>query len=162
MKTTLLILLFTACLSSCSSAQPSSNVSESSTSKDQESENESSEGEIEMKLKLAINDYEFDVTLEENDATQELVEMARNEPITIRFEDYGGFEKVGPLGRSLTTDNSRITTKPGDIVVYQGNQIVMFYGTNTWSYTMLGHVDDLTNWEAALSPDEVTAVFSLR
>ena len=115
-----------------------------------------------MKLKLAINDYEFDVTLEENDATQELVEMARNEPITIRFEDYGGFEKVGPLGRSLTTDNSRITTKPGDIVVYQGNQIVMFYGTNTWSYTMLGHVDDLTNWEAALSPDEVTAVFSLR
>ena len=161
MKTTPLIMLFTACLSSCSSAQPSSNVSESSTSKDQESENESSEGEIEMKLKLAINDYEFDVTLEENDATRELVEMARNEPITIRFEDYGGFEKVGPLGRSLTTDNSRITTKPGDIVVYQGNQIVMFYGTNTWSYTMLGHVDDLTNWEAALSPDEVTAVFSL-
>ena len=69
--------------------QPSSNVSESPTNKDQESENESSDGEIEMKLKLAINDYEFDVTLEENDATQELVEMARNEPITIRFEDYG-------------------------------------------------------------------------
>ena len=161
MKTTLLILLFTACLSSCSSAQPSSNVSESSTSKDQESENESSEGEIEMKLKLAINDYEFDVTLEENDSTRELVEMARNEPITIRFEDYGGFEKVGHLGRSLTTDNARITTKPGDIVLYQGNQIVMFYGSNTWAYTMLGHVDDLTNWEAALSPDEVTAVFSL-
>ena len=53
------------------------------------------------------------------------------------------------------------TLNPGDIVVYQGNQIVMFYGANTWSYTMLGHVDDLTNWEAALSPDEVTAVFSL-
>ena len=147
MKVTLLILpifLFAACLSSCNSTRPTTNETGSSTNENQESENESNEDENEMKLKLEIKDYEFDVTLEENDSSHELVDMARNEQITINFEDYGGFEKVGPLGRSLTTNNTRITTKPGDIVLYQGNQIVMFYGLNTWSYTMLGHVDDLT------------------
>lgn len=164
MKVTLWILpifLFTACLSSCNGAQLSNNETGSSTNENQESENESNEDEIEMKLKLEIKDYEFDVTLEENDATRELVEMARNEPITINFEDYGGFEKVGPLGRSLTTDNTRITTKAGDIVLYQGNQIVMFYGSNTWSYTILGHVDDLTYWEEALGDGGVAATFTL-
>ena len=132
MKVTLLILpilLFAACLSSCNSTQPTTNETGSSTNENQKNENESNEDENEMKLKLKIKDYEFDVTLEENDASHELVEMARNEQITINFEDYGGFEKVGPLGRSLTTDNTRITTKPGDIVLYQGNQIVMFYGS---------------------------------
>lgn len=164
MKVTLLILpiiLFAACLSSCNSTRPTTNETGSSTNENQESENESNEDENEMKLKLEIKDYEFDVTLEENDASHELVEMARNEQITINFEDYGGFEKVGPLGRSLTTDNTRITTKPGDIVLYQGNQIVMFYGSNTWSYTMLGHVDDLTYWEEALGDDDVVATFTL-
>lgn len=164
MKVTLLILpifLFAACLSSCNSTRPTNNETGSSTNENQESENESNEDENEMKLKLEIKDYEFNVTLEENDASHELVEMARNEQITINFEDYGGFEKVGPLGRSLTTDNTRITTKPGDIVLYQGNQIVMFYGSNTWSYTMLGHVDDLTYWEEALGDDDVVATFTL-
>lgn len=164
MKVTLLILLiflFAACLSSCNSARPTTNETGSSTNENQESENESNEDENEMKLKLEIKDYEFYVTLEENDASHELVEMARNEQITVNFEDYGGFEKVGPLGRSLTTDNTRITTKPGDIVLYQGNQIVVFYGSNTWSYTMLGHVDDLTYWEEALGDDDVVATFTL-
>ena len=157
----LLIFLFAACLSSCNSARPTTNETGSSTNENQESENESNEDENEMKLKLEIKDYEFYVTLEENDASRELVEMARNEQITINFEDYGGFEKVGPLGRSLTTDNTRITTKPGDIVLYQGNQIVVFYGSNTWSYTMLGHVDDLTYWKEALGDDDVVATFTL-
>lgn len=164
MKITLLILpifLFAACLSSCNSTRPATNETGSSTNENQESENESNEDEKEMKLKLEIKDYEFDVTLEENDTSHEFVEMARNEQITINFEDYGGFEKVGPLGRSLTTDNTLIKTKLGDIVLYQGNQIVVFYGSNTWSYTMLGHVDDLTYWEEALGDDDVVATFTL-
>lgn len=164
MKLKSLLFLFVVSISSlasCNSARPTDNETGSSTNENQGSENGSNEDEIEMKLKLEIKDYEFDVTLEENDATHELVEMARNEPITISFEDYGGFEKVGPLGRSLTTDNTRITTKAGDIVLYQGNQIVMFYGSNTWSYTMLGHVDDLTYWEEALGEGDVAATFTL-
>lgn len=156
-----LFVLLGSPFSSCNSTQLSNNKSESTTNENQESENESGGDEIEMKLKLGIKDYEFDVTLEENDATNELVEMVKTEPITISFKDYGGFEKIGPLGRNLPTDNANITTKPGDIVLYQGNQIVMFYGSNTWDYTMLGHVDDLTYWEEALGNSDVVATFTL-
>ena len=82
-------------------------------------------------------------------------------PITINMSDYSGFEKVGSLGRSLTTSNSQMTTNAGDIVLYNGNQIVMFYGANSWSYTKLGHIDDLTGWESALGDGDITAVFSV-
>ena len=62
---------------------------------------------------------------------------------------------------NLTTDDTHITTKPGDIVLYLGNRIVMFYGSNTWSYTMLGHVEDLNYWKEALGDGEVVATFTL-
>lgn len=151
-----LFTLFSFLLASCDNVVSSTGEVESSIN-----ENSSSGDEEEMKLKLEIKDFEFDVMLEENDATEELIEMARNEPITINFEDYGGFEKVGPLGTNLTTDDTHITTKPGDIVLYLGNRIVMFYGSNTWSYTILGHVEDLTYWEEALGDGEVVATFTL-
>lgn len=151
-----LFTLFSFLLASCDNVVSSTGEEQSSIN-----ENSSSGDEEEMKLKLEINDFEFDVMLEENDATEELIEMARNEPITINFEDYGGFEKVGPLGTNITTDDTHITTKPGDIVLYLGNRIVMFYGSNTWSYTILGHVEDLTYWEEALGDGEVVATFTL-
>ena len=60
------------------------------------------------------------------------------------MSDYGGFEKVGALPQSFTTSNSQITTEPGDIMLYQGYNIVIFYGSNTWSYTPLGKIDGAT------------------
>ncbi len=60
------------------------------------------------------------------------------------MSDYGGFEKVGTLPLSFTTSNSQISTAPGDIMLYQGNQMVIFYGTNSWSYTRLGKIDNAT------------------
>ncbi|MDE6394328.1 MAG: hypothetical protein K2K77_03205, partial [Duncaniella sp.] len=68
-------------------------------------------------------------------------------PITVSMEDYGGFEKVGELPRSLPTSNSQITTVAGDIMLYQGDNIVIFYGSNTWSYTRLGKIDNATSAE---------------
>ena len=75
--------------------------------------------------------------------------------------DYSGFEKVGALGTSLPTSNSQTTTQSGDIVLYQGNQIVIFYGSNSWSYTRLGKIDDLTGWKDALGSGDVTVTFSM-
>ena len=75
------------------------------------------------------------------------------------MNDYAGFEKVGSLGTSLPTSNSQTTAQPGDIVLYNGNQIVVFYGTNSWSYTRLGHINDLTGWEDALGSGDVTITF---
>lgn len=114
-----------------------------------------------MKMNVQVGNYTFTATLEENSAVQELVEMMQAGPVTIHMSDYSGFEKVGPLGKSLTTSNSQTTTVAGDIVLYNGNNIVMFYGSNSWSYTRIGKIDDLTDWAAALGSGDITAVFTL-
>ncbi len=92
----------------------------------------------------------FSATFADNSGAQALKELLADGDITIRMSDYGGFEKVGSLGRSLPTSNSQTTTQAGDIVLYQGNQIVMFYGSNTWSCTRLARIENLTGWRDAL------------
>ena len=125
-------------------------------------ENESSEEEnSEMKMIVNVNGQDFTATLENNSAVDALVQMMESGPVTLQLSDYAGFEKVGPLGQSLPTSNSQTTTHAGDIVLYQGNQIVMFYGSNSWSYTRLGHIDDLTGWEEALGSGDVTVTLSM-
>ena len=114
-----------------------------------------------MNVKVQVGDTIFSATLEENAAVSALVEMMRESPVVLQMSDYSGLEKVGPLGTSLPADNSQTTTHAGDIVLYNGNQIVIFYGSNSWSYTRLGHIDDLTGWEEALGNGDVTVTFSL-
>lgn len=127
----------------------------------QQNDNETGKEEnAEMRMKVQVGDSIFTAALENNAAVHALVEMMEKEPVVIRMSDYSGFEKVGALGKSLPTDNSRTTTEAGDIVLYQGNQIVMFYGSNAWSYTRLGRVEDLTGWEDALGSGDVTVTFS--
>lgn len=114
-----------------------------------------------MKMNVQVGSAAFTATLEKNTAVDALVEMMQEAPVTIQMSDYAGFEKVGALGTSLPTSNRQTTTRSGDIVLYQGDQIVMFYGTNSWSYTRLGHIDDLTGWADALGSGNVTATFTL-
>ncbi len=77
------------------------------------------------------------------------------------MEDYGGFEKVGPLGTTLTRNDTRITTQPGDVILYQGNQITIYYGTNTWNFTRLAKINDSTDLQAKLGAGTVQVTFSL-
>ena len=114
-----------------------------------------------MNMKVQVGDTIFSATLEENVAVSALVEMMQESPVVLPMSDYSGFEKVGSLGTSLPADNSQTTTHAGDIVLYNGNQIVIFYGSNSWSYTRLGHIDDLTGWEEALGNGDVTVTFPL-
>ncbi len=115
----------------------------------------------EMKINVIVNGITFTASLEQNEAVDALLDMMNEGPVTIDMQDYAGFEKVGSLPTSLPTQDQRVTTQPGDIVLYQGNQIVMFYGTNSWSYTRLGHIDDLSGWQEALGNENVTTVLSL-
>lgn len=115
----------------------------------------------EMKINVIVNDITFTASLEQNEAVDALLDMMNDGPVTINMQDYEGFEKVGSLPTSLPTQDQRVTTQPGDIVLYQGNQIVMFYGTNSWSYTRLGHIDNLSGWQEALGNENVTTVLSL-
>lgn len=96
------------------------------------------------KIRLTIGDRAMTATLVDNSATRELTAILSQGPVIVEMDDYGGFEKVGELPQSLPTSNSQITTQPGDIMLYQGRNMVIFYGTNTWSYTRLGKIDGAT------------------
>lgn len=113
-----------------------------------------------MKVNISINGKVFIATLEDNEAAKELYEIIKTDGLTVEMSDYSGFEKVGSLGRTLTSNDKQTKTKAGDIVLYQSNQIVMFYGSNSWSYTRLGRIDDLSGWEDALGSGDITAEFS--
>lgn len=93
------------------------------------------------KMYLTINGNKIEVTLAENSSVDALVEILKQGSITYTASDYGNFEKVGSLGHTLPTNNSQITTQPGDVILYSGNQIVLFYGSNSWSYTRLGRIN---------------------
>ena len=108
----------------------------------------------ETEMILHIDGTEVPVTWEENESVQALRALA---PLTIEMSMYGGFEQVGSIGSSLPRNDRQTTTAPGDLVLYGGDQLVVFYGTNQWAYTRLGHVD-LTKAEltALLSAHDVT------
>ena len=92
----------------------------------------------EKEMKMYIGDREVPVIWEDNSSVEELKSLC---PLTVEMSMYGGFEQVGPIGKSIARDDRQTTTKAGDIVLYSGSQIVVFYGSNSWSYTRLGHVD---------------------
>lgn len=140
----------------------SSTISNESTpSVSQKNDNSTTEENTVEKMTLQIGNNTFTATLENNDAVDVLVDMMREEPVVIQMSDYSGFEKVGSLGTSLPASNKQTTTQSGDIVLYNGNQIVIFYGSNSWSYTRLGRIDDLSGWEDALGSGDVAVTFSL-
>lgn len=91
-------------------------------------------------IKITISGKTLPVKIEDNEATKALVAALREASITYEAHDYGGFEKVGPLGRTLPASDTQITTQAGDVILYSGNQIVLFYGSNTWSYTRIGKI----------------------
>ena len=115
------------------------------------------------KMKITVGENTITATLVDNEATQALTALLKEGAVTISMSDYGGFEKVGALPQSLPTNDTQITTVPGDIMLYNGNQMVIFYGTNSWAYTRLGHIDALTQDEIrdALGSGTVSVKFSL-
>lgn len=120
-------------------------------------QNEMAEKGKEMKkeMVLCINGEQSMVRWEENETVSGLMDMLDKEgPIDILMHPYGGFEQVGDLGRDLISSDERITTGAGDIVLYQRNQIVVFFGSNTWEYTRLGMITDGS--QQKLEADDVT------
>ena len=95
---------------------------------------------------ITIDGQTQSVTLVENAATKELVAILQDAPLTVTLND-NDFEIWGSLGRSLTTENEQMNTTAGDIVLYNGSNICIFYGSNSWSYTRLGKIDNLSGNE---------------
>lgn len=112
-------------------------------------------------MKINVGDCELQATFEDNSSAEEFRELLEEGPLTIEMEDYGGFEKVGPLGTSLSRNDTQITTQPGDVILYQGNQITIYYGTNSWSFTRLARIDDPSGLQEKLGEGTVSVTFSL-
>ena len=104
-------------------------------------------------FEMKIGDTPVAVTWEDNEAVAALKEYCRDQILTIPMSMYGGFEQVGSIGTSLPQNDVQTTTQSGDIMLYSGDQIVVFYGSNSWAYTRLGHITDK-------SQDELTALLS--
>ena len=121
-------------------------IPDADTSQESEADSQMTD-EKKADMKLKIGDTEVPVTWEENASVDALREIVQKEPLTIQMSMYGGFEQVGPIGQDIVSDDVQTTTEAGDIVLYSGDQIVVFYGSNSWAYTRLGHAD--------LSPKEM-------
>ena len=115
------------------------------------------------KITFTIGERELSASLVENAATEVLAERLETGPITIEMNDYGGWEKVGSFGFSLPASNEQMTAQPCDYVLYQGNQLVIFYVSNSWSYTPLGRIVGVESAELKqiLGSGDVTVTISL-
>lgn len=103
------------------------------------------------KINIQVNGKTMKATLVENSSTAALVELLRQGPLTYSARDYGNFEKVGHIGHTLPRNDEYISTVPGDIILYQGSNICIYYDTNEWDFTRLGRIDNL-------SPDEIRSI----
>ena len=117
-----------------------------------------------MKISITINGKDkLSATLSDNSSAAAFYELLSKGDVTVNMHDYGNFEKVGNLPHSLPRNDTQITTKPGDIILYQGNQITIYYDTNSWNFTLLGRIEGKTQSElkAILGEGDVTAVFAV-
>lgn len=115
------------------------------------------------KMKITAGDTVFTATLADNSSAAALKELLAKGPLTIDMSDYGDMEKVGPIGTSLPANDERIVTEAGDIILYQGDSLVIYYDTNTWNFTRIGKIGGVTKKELlkALGDGDVTVTFSL-
>ena len=121
---------------------------------------------MEETMYITIGEETHTVTMEDNVGTRALVAALQTENIVYIAHDYGNFEKVGYIGQSFPTDNHQITTSAGDLVLYNGDNICIFYGSNSWSYTRIGKLDNLSADEVRrfvkAGEGEVTITLSLQ
>ena len=142
-KKALLIVLtfaFALCMAACGASDQAGEQS-ADPSADTQAEN--------LEMRLLIGDEAVEVDWEENDAIAALKEQVQNQPLTIDMSMYEDFEQVGELGMSLPAEDEQIETEAGDIMLYSGDKIVVFYGTNSWAYTRLGRITDKSPEEMA-------------
>ncbi len=132
---------FTGCTNAPKEKLPSENSNPTEALPEYPKENEDSEKKEITEMFLTINEKKIEVSLAKNSSVDALIEILKQGNIVYTAKDYGGFEKVGELGYTLPTNNTQITTQAGDVILYSGNQIVLFYGSNSWSYTRLGRIN---------------------
>ena len=159
MRNIVLIALFF--LVACSDAASHSSQPETQTPKS--SANSSAQTEALVKLKIHVNDTTFTATLEENSSAKAFAEFLAQGDMTLDMHDYGSFEKVADLPRSFPRNDKQIDTDAGDIILYQGNSITIYYDKNSWNFTRLARIDNVNKkrLQQILGKGNVKATFSV-
>ena len=155
-----ILLLFAACSSdAASSVKPS----QPETQTPKSSANSSAQTETPVKLKIHVNDTTFTATLEENSSAKAFAEFLSQGDMTLDMHDYGSFEKVADLPRSFPRNDKQIDTDAGDIILYQGNSITIYYDKNSWNFTRLARIDNVNKkrLQQILGKGNVKATFSV-
>ena len=118
----------------------------------------------ETAMQIKIGNEILTTSMEDNSSAQALIEMLKEKSITLELHDYGNFEKVGTLPQSLTRNDEQINVDYGDLILYQGNQFSIYYDKNSWSFTKLGHIDNITQdkLKSVLGDGNVTVELSLK
>ncbi len=149
-------------LVACSDAASHSTQPESQTPKSSASST-SKVGEAPVKLKIHVNDTTFTATLEENSSAKAFTEFLAQGDMTLDMHDYGSFEKVADLPRSFPRNDTQIDTDAGDIILYQGNSITIYYDKNSWNFTRLARIDNVNKkrLQQILGKGNVKATFSV-
>ncbi len=163
-------VLLTACADSSSSSETSASSgaqqtvsSAAATAASSSQQQTDSTGEQKQtELTMQIGETKVDVKWEDNESVMALRELAKDKPLTVQMSKYGGFEQVGSLGSELPSDDVQTQTEAGDIVLYSGSKIVIFYGSNSWEYTRLGRITDKSAEELTelLGGDDITLTLS--
>ena len=137
------------------------NQDEENTNND--NQNNSEENMSNTTIKISVNGTTLTATLKDNVSTRALVNLLKEGPLTINMNDYAGMEKVGPIGTTLPQCNERLTTQPGDLILYLGQYFVIYYAPNTYSLTPLGKIDNTSGDELIriLGNGDVTVTISL-
>ena len=156
----IITVVFAACGAATDQNDPPSNRQTQPTAETVQTNSDGTN--MEKTLHLFINDTEVSVEWQNNDSVNALIALVSTNPLTVAMSEYGGFEQVGSLGTTLPRNDKQTTTAAGDIVLYSGNQIVVFYGSNAWAYTRLGRITDKTADEMAdlLGNGKVTITIS--
>ena len=113
-------------------------------------------------MKLLIDNVEVQVDWEDNESVKQILSIASSSDIIVNAHRYGGFEQVGELGHNIVSNNVQMTTEPGDIVLYNENNIVIFFGNNSWSYTKLGKIKEKSLNELKALLDKNNVVINIR
>ena len=168
-----LVLGLVFSLSACGSARASSGLqtgpgaqtaeTAAETISEPKTDNTVAEEEQKTMLQMKIGETKVSVSWEDNDSVAALKELCKDAPLTIQMSMYGGFEQVGSIGTRLPSNDAQTTTSAGDIVLYSSNQVVVFYGSNSWAYTRLGHItdQDAAGMARLLSNGDVTITISM-
>ena len=168
-----LVLGLVFSLSACGSARASSGPqtgpgaqtaeTAAETISEQTTDNTVAKEEQKTMLQMKIGETKVSVSWEDNDSVAALKELCKDAPLTIQMSMYGGFEQVGSIGTRLPSNDAQTTTSAGDIVLYSSNQVVVFYGSNSWAYTRLGHItdQDAAGMASLLSNGNVTITISM-